>query len=180
MTILVDMNSTITNFGKKLLATVNKYYQTNYTYNDITFYNWFNETFEDPWWYTQYQTFWDEVQVSPEAVTTLESWVKDGHKVYLVTASHFNDMLGYKICKTLEPFNSDLINERNIIVAQDKSIITGDVMIDDCIDNLNSSSAFPICFAQPWNKEYLGDRTSSWEEIKEIVDTVNHYMKYFK
>lgn len=180
MTILVDIDSTITNFGEALLQANNNEYDTNYTYNQITSYDWFDKTFEDPWFLTTRHYFWNKVQVNPEAVTTLEDWVKQGYKVYLVTASHFSDTLGRKICKTLEPFNSDLINERNIIVAQDKSIIKGDVMIDDCIDNLNSSSAFPICFAQPWNKEYLGDRTSSWEEIKEIVDTVNFYMKYFK
>lgn len=180
MTILIDIDSTITNFGEMLLFAHNQLHNTNYHYTNITSYDWFDKTFNNPWKPTEYQCFWNTVEVNPAAITAIERWIGKGHKVYLVTASYFNNMLGFKIRKTLEPFNPELINERNVIIAQDKSAIMGDVMIDDCIDNLNSSSAFPICFAQPWNKEYLGDRTSSWEEIKKIVDTVNHYMKYFK
>lgn len=180
MTILIDIDNTITNFSEMLLFAHNQLHNANYHYTDITSYDWFDKTFNNPWKPTEYQCFWNTVEVNPAAVTAIERWIRKGHKVYLVTASYFNNMLGFKIRKTLESFNPELINERNVIIAQDKSAIMGDVMIDDCIDNLNSSSAFPICFAQPWNKEYLGDRTSSWEEIKKIVDTVNHYMKYFK
>lgn len=170
MTILVDIDSTITNFSEKLLETVNKYYQTNYTYNEIVSYNWFDQTFEDPWWYTYYQTFWDEVQVNPEAISVLERWVKQGHKIYLVTASHFNNTLVYKIQKTLEPFNPELINERNVVVAQDKSIVMGDVMIDDCIDNLYAFDKVRICYAQPWNEDYPGYlRYNDWTKINDVI-----------
>lgn len=175
MTILVDIDSTITNFGEKLLETTNKYYQTNYTYNDIVSYDWFDKTFEDPWWYTRYQTFWDEVKVNPEAISTLERWVKQGHKVLLVTASHFNDALGYKIRKTLEPFNPELINERNVIIAQDKSTIMGDVMIDDCVDNLKDFNGLRICYAHPWNA-HCGDmeRIDDWNLIDELVQNLTY------
>ena len=138
MIILVDIDSTITNFGEMLLLANNQLHNTNYRYTDITSYDWFDQTFYTPWKPTEYQCFWNTVEVNPAAVTTIEKWVKQGYKVYLVTASHFNDMLGYKLNKTLEAFNLALINERNVIVAQDKTAILGDIMIDDCVDNLNS------------------------------------------
>lgn len=173
MTILVDIDNTITNFSEILLFVNNINNKTKHSYTDVTTYNWFNKTFDNPWIPTNTHHFWDRVQVHPEAVKTLEQWVKQGHKVLLVTASHFNNALGYKIRKTLEPFNPELINEHNIIIAQDKSSIIGDAMIDDCVDNLDSFNGLRICFAQPWNREYRGLRSCSWNAIDKIIQHIN-------
>lgn len=173
MTILVDIDSTITNFGEVLLAVNNARAETNYRYSDIISYNWFDKTFSNPWQPTTIEKFWNKVQVNSKAVSTLEQWVEQGHKVYLVTASHFNNTLGYKIRKTLEAFNPELINERNVIIAQDKSIIMGDAMIDDCIDNLVNFNGARICYAQPWNKNYGGSlRFSDWNKINEAINAI--------
>lgn len=173
MTILVDIDSTITNFGEMLLLANNQLHNTNYRYTDVTSYDWFDRTFMNPWKPTEYRCFWNTVEVNPVAVTAIEQWVKQGHKVLLVTASHFNNALGYKIRKTLDPFNPELINEHNIIIAQDKSSIIGDAMIDDCVDNLDSFNGLRICFAQPWNREYRGSRSCSWNAIDKIIQHIN-------
>ena len=173
MTILVDIDSTITNFGEILLLANNQLYNTSYSYTDITSYDWFDQTFTNPWKPTAYQCFWNTVEVNPAAVTTIESWAKQGHQIYLVTASHFNDMLGYKIRKTLEPFNPELINERNVVIAQDKSVIMGDTMIDDCVDNLIDFNGAHICYAQPWNQHYDGSlRFSDWDKINKAINAI--------
>lgn len=170
MTILVDIDSTITNFSEMLLLANNQLHNTNYQYTDITSYDWFDQTFYTPWKPTEYQCFWNTVEVNPAAVTAIERWVRQGHQVYLCTASHFNDVLGYKIKRTLEPFNPELINERNVIIAQDKSAIMGDVMIDDCVENLYNFNGTRICYAQPWNQHYGGSlRFSDWDKINEAI-----------
>lgn len=170
MTILVDIDSTITNFGEMLLLANNQLHNTNYRYTDITSYDWFDKTFPNPWKPTKYQCFWNTVEVNPAAVTVIERWVRQGHKVYLVTASHFNNMLGYKIKRTLEPFNSNLINERNIVIAQDKSIIMGNVIIDDCVDNLYNFDDVCICYKQPWNKKWpYPFRYNDWDKINDVI-----------
>lgn len=113
------------------------------------------------------------MEVNPAAVTAIERWIRQGHQVYLCTASHFNDMLGYKIKRTLEPFNPELINERNIIIAQDKSAIMGDAMIDDCVDNLYHFNGARICYAQPWNQNFNGSlRFSDWDKINEAINVI--------
>lgn len=173
MTILVDIDNTITNFSEVLLFVNNINNKTKHSYTDITTYNWFAKTFDNPWMPTNTHHFWDGVQVHPKAVKTLEQWVKQGHKVLLVTASHFNNTLGYKIRKTLEPFNPELINERNVIIAQDKSTIMGDVMIDDFPDNLYSFNGTRICYAQPWNQDFNGSlRFSDWNKINEAISAI--------
>lgn len=173
MTILVDIDSTITNFGEVLLRYLNRLYGTNYKYSNITSYDWFDKTFAQPWLPTEHDYFWDDVKVNPEAVSTIESWIKNGHRVYLVTASHFNSLLSYKIKRTIEPFNPELINERNIVITQDKSIIHGDTMIDDCVENLYDFNGTRICYAQPWNQHYGGSlRFSDWDKINEAIKLI--------
>ena len=173
MTILVDIDSTITNFGEILLLANNHLHNTNYRYTDITSYDWFDKTFYAPWKPTEYQCFWNTVEINPAAVTAIERWIRQGHKVLLVTASHFNDMLGYKIRKTLEPFNHELVNERNIVITQDKSIIHGDTMIDDFPDNLYSFNGARICYAQPWNQDFNGSlRFADWDKINEAIKLI--------
>lgn len=177
MTILVDIDNTITNFGEILLLANNQSLGTHYRYTDVTSYDWFDRTFENPWKPTEYQCFWNTVEVNPAAITVIERWVRQGHKVLLVTASHFNDMLGYKIKQTIKPFNPKLINECNIIIAQDKSIIRGDLMIDDCVDNLVNFNGVRICYAQPWNEKYIDIlRYNDWNKINSIVEVYNYIL----
>lgn len=174
MTILVDIDSTITNFGEMLLFANNQQHNTNYRYTDIASYDWFDLTFMNPWKPTEYQCFWNTVEVNPAAVTAIERWARQGYKVYLCTASHFNDMLGYKIKRTLEPFNPKFINARNVIIAQDKSVVRGTIMIDDYEENLDNFNGIKVCYSQPWNKKrsaYLL-RTSDWNKLKEMIETI--------
>ena len=181
MIILVDIDNTITNFSEVLLLANNQLHNTHYEYTDIKSYDWFDKTFENPWKPTEYQCFWNTVEVNPAAATTIERWVRQGYQVYLCTASHFNDMLGYKIKRTLEPFNPKLINERNVIIAQDKSAIMGDVMIDDCVDNLVNFNGARICYVQPWNQHYGGAlRFSDWNKINEAVNVINSIYNVIK
>lgn len=179
MTILVDIDSTITNFGETLLSVNNARNGATYQYADITSYDWFDCTFLSPWQPTTLEKFWDKVQVNPQAILTIEQWIRQGHKVYLVTASHFNNTLGYKIRKTLEPFNPELINERNIIIAQDKSTIIGDVMIDDCVDNLINFGGVRICYTQPWNQDFKEVfRYNNWNKIDSVIQGFSRFPWY--
>lgn len=178
MTILVDIDSTITNFGEALLNWLNankvsdKHNQTHHEYSDIISYDWFEETYTDPWNPTRTKPFWNTVKVNPEAVSTLESWVKQGYNVYLVSASWVDDVLGHKIQMTLKAFDPQLINERNVVITQDKSIIRGNTIIDDCVDNLLNFDGLPICYAQPWNKFWWGFRD-------DLLDSINNFITQY-
>lgn len=178
MTILVDINSTITNFSYVLLEENNKWHNKIHTYNEITAYNWFEQAFSNPWEPTNHKSFWTKVSVNPKAKETLESFVLSGHKVYLVSASHYNDCLGYKIRTTLGCFNPDLINESNVIIAKDKHIIKGEVLIDGYPDNLKQFDGMCICYDQPWNKDFNINKkyflkTNNWNLIQKAIELYN-------
>ena len=198
MTILIDIDSTISNFGEALLNYLEdafcKTIKNNFgriparrTYDEITCYSWFDKTYDNPWWPTYYTEFWNEVKINPDAVKVIDSWVEQGHEVYLVSASRFTDTLGYKIQRTLAPFKN--LSEANVIITQNKAMIKGDILIDDCVDNLRHFEGTTVCYAQPWNTAYESNedfdslgynrrRYDNWADIDKYVQ--EHYEFYEK
>ena len=171
MIVLVDIDSTLNNFAKVLLKCNNKYYGTNYTYEDINSYEWFDQTFPDPWFFTEHPSFWRDVTINPEAVKAIEGWVYRSDSVFLVTASFFNAALSDKIMFTLDRFNPIYIGRHNIIITESKWAIKGDIMIDDCPYQLQNFEGTRVCYAQPWNKGCVAQyRTNDWTQICNIID----------
>ena len=169
MKIAIDIDNTITNMNEILLQMCNAHYGTSYTYQDITSYDFFDKTFDNPWRFTNTRQFWDEVDVDKAAVKRIKSRIMLGHHVLLVTASHFNDMLGYKIKTTLAKIGlpDNYLGEKDIIVAQDKRLIPCDIMIDDYAPNLDASCASEkILVDQPWNWNNMTyRRLTSWKNF---------------
>ena len=79
-------------------------------------------------------------------------------------------MLGYKILSTLSDFPEDTLDESNIIITRHKELIKGDVLIDDNMNNLHKFRGNRICYAQPWNKDYVGARTNDWDMIDKYIE----------
>lgn len=175
MIILIDIDSTITNFGEVLLSSLSN----THSYSQITTYDWFYKNFKNPFSKTNYSSFWDSVKVNPKCIPIIHSWVRKGHIIRFVTASHFNNALGHKIQTTLSAFDQELVTEKNFIVAQDKSLIKGDVMIDDCLENLYSFNGTRICLAQPWNETNDKNiyRTDNWEKIDNLIQLKDSIVK---
>lgn len=170
MRIVIDVDDSISTFSDVLLPLLNYRHHTNYTKSDITYWTWYVDHFDNPWQPLDEPHFWDTVQIYPDAVKVIEGWAKRGHDIKIVTASSFHDMLGYKIKRTLSAFDSKIINERNIIVAQDKRAIKADVRIDDNPTNLSVESC-NVLIAQPWNKKSIlhNFRTNNWCEIDKKI-----------
>lgn len=175
MTILCDIDNVLNNFSFALLERLNVRDGTNYDYSDISHYGWFEEHFENPWEPVEDNYFWDYAYYYTNALYTLQRFVEKSHKVYLVTASHFTGSLGYKINTFLDLVNSRLINEKNVIIAQDKTAINGDILIDDCFENVREfygTGRNAILFTQPWNKQYSWPwKTNDWEVIENIINS---------
>lgn len=176
MRFLVDIDDTISNFGEILIRELNNIYNTSFTKEDMNNWEWLKDNFKNPWTPTESKEFWDKISIDKDAINCLEKLVQKDEEVYLVTASFPNDMLGYKIRKTLENFNQKYINEKNVIVCYDKSLIKGDIRIDDGIHNLYNES-LNILLTQPWNKNFdektlsiLTIRKNNWKEINDLFN----------
>lgn len=176
MRILIDLDSTITNFGEVLLRYLNQRNGTNYAYHEINNWHWFDENFFDPWEPLRYAQFWDNVKPYPNAIKVIENLVDEGNEVYIVTASFFIPSLSKKINNTLSWFNFSAINESNIIIAKRKDIIEGDVLIDDGLHNCEAYPGMVLLYNQPWNqKKDWTFRAHNWNEVDEML-----HMRYLK
>ena len=170
MRILIDLDSTITNFGEVLLAELNKENGTSYAYHEIDSWLWFYENFFDPWEPLRYAQFWDKVKPYPNAIKVIENLVNEGNKVHIVTASFFIPSLAKKINTTLSWFNPGIINDSNIIIAKHKDIIEGDVLIDDGLHNCQVYPGMVLLYDQPWNQSPDWTlRAHNWNEVWDIL-----------
>lgn len=173
MTILCDIDNTILNTSEVLLQWCNERYGTSYVYNDITSYDWFNETFgNDVWSITDSKEFWLDTKVNPDAIKVLYTMLRKQNDVYFVTASHFNDALGFKIRHIQAQMPAELRHDNKYIVASDKYMLWdgGTIIIDDYPYNLYGFDK-RILFEQPWN--YLcsfGRKAQNWHEVYNILN----------
>ena len=160
MTILVDIDDTITNMNHIWLKRVNAEYGTSYQYKDIAYWGFFGDLQKkglDVFKYLEMDDFYDEITIYPNAVSVLEHMVSSGHKVFLVTATNvLNPALQHKISRVLKAFDPKLINKDSVVVTQDKSIINGDILIDDkletCLEWQSRGKAVYLP-SQPWNQK---------------------------
>lgn len=172
MTILVDIDGVIFNTQETLLNWLNSFHRLNYTIDDITSYNWFDKTFDDPWEIMEHDTFWHTVKANKQTIDYILKWKHEGHTIKFVTASCYHHALKAKIYKLLDYFNGEF-DDKDVIVCHDKSLIMGDLLIDDFLKNCNEFHGFPIVYAQPWNKDTNLIRTNNWA----IIDKRIQYIK---
>lgn len=57
-------------------------------------------------------------------------------------------------------------SDKDVVVASDKSLIKGDYLVDDNMDNCKKFHATSILFAQPWNyNDSAMTRVNSWADL---------------
>lgn len=155
MTILVDVDGVIFNTQEMLLKWLNPRYLTKYTVKDITSYDWFDKTFDNPWEIMEHDTFWRTVKANKQAIDYILKWKSEGHIIKFVTASYYHHALPFKIHKLLDYFNGEF-DDKDVIICHDKNMVRGDVLIDDCFDNVTAfrkkcNKQHGILYLQPWN-----------------------------
>lgn len=100
-----------------------------------------------------------------------------GHKIRVVTATH-PATVSPKVSRFLELF--PMFKWEDIVVASDKSLIHGDVMIDDGTHNLEAMKPnikHLILFDRPHNSKYDADangmeRIRTWNQVYERICTI--------
>lgn len=116
------------------------------------------------------ERIWNRILPIRGAVTYVNQLMLDGHKLRVVTATHPATATP-KIKRFLELF--PMFKWEDIVIASDKSLIHGDVMIDDGTHNLadvKGGVEYLFLFDRPHNHDYDAmangmNRVNSWEEI---------------
>lgn len=179
LTILVDIDDTLSNFIPTILDNYNKIHGANYDMSII-------DRWEIP---KELPNFWDalthdmlqNMPLKDGVYCTLKEWHKEGHKIILVSAiaddTHYMDKIIWSKNIGIDKFITDIIPTRH------KYLIKGDVFIDDYIMNITEWSAHnkygvPLLMTANHNK-YLDEsfdyiRVNDWEEINEYVKLISY------
>lgn len=168
--IYIDIDNIFLNTNYHWLNDLNAQFNTSYEYSDITYWNWFPDKFGKNYDFPLKQPrFWDKVNYYPNAINAVNNLVAQGHDCYFVTSSYVNQNLEAKIHKVLERVN---LTEQKVIIIHNKSLLRGDILIDDCIDQLIPFNGMRICMTQPWNcREKFSNihYMFNWEDIEHYI-----------
>ena len=174
--ILVDMDDTIEYLTEAWVAYLNEKHGTDVDWRDIK--EWditkkypsltpdevFHPLFEEE--------FWKTVHPMEDAVEYLHKLSDEGHKIFVVTSSHYKTLMP-KLKHVLFRY-FPFLTWRNVIVTTCKQMISGDVLIDDAPFNLEDGEYRKILMNAPHNESYDAERNGMtrvyhWSDIYRLI-----------
>lgn len=117
---------------------------------------------------------YSETQPMNDALEGIRQLREMGHRVVYVTAGNFPGKIEWlhRHHFLLEyphgPENWE--TARDFVIASDKSIIKGDILIDDRYENVAEFHGHGILFDQPWNRQHpWSARCFGWAEVVDSI-----------
>lgn len=172
------MDDTLTTCVSVWVDILNKKYNRNVDYNNVLYWDFqilypglTRLQMTEP---LGMEEFWNRVEPIKDAQKYTKLLQNSGNEVIIVTAS-YPASYQYKgnVIQKFFPF----IDLDNIIVAHNKSLVKGDVLVDDNPKNF-SDDRYGILFTAPHNKFYQVDnkkifRADTWEEVYKLICHMN-------
>ncbi len=181
MKILLDFDEVINTMTYRWVYTLNCVYGTSVNFEDVNEWDMckaFPTLSEDEVYNPLHlQAFWNGVEVMPGAKEGIQKLLSEGHEIYIVGSAH-PDTIKWKA----EWLQRELpeIPWSHVVIANNKSLVKGDVLIDDGLHNLYNGSYKKVLFDKPWNRKVddskLTDiihRVYNWDEIIQLIDKFN-------
>ena len=191
MRILIDLDDVLNDFANNLLFYNNRIHKVYHSITEIDRWDWWKDAYGKEWDYPlKTIEFWEDIDHDWCGFDFITNMSNKGHEIKIVSASNYSKMLGFKIDALLTSFNvykykhncwltSLALCDEDIIICHDKSLIRGDVLIDDNPNNLHDFPGVSITFAKPWNQQDLTFfRSNNWQQIEEYIDGLNIEFKY--
>jgi 5'(3')-deoxyribonucleotidase len=179
MIIVCDIDDVLNDLTQKAIALYNARSGKNIQVSDITTYNFSDclpkEDADAICALFEERELWDSLAPTPGSQDALRTLLRQGHRVYLATATHYKNF-GWKM-EWLKKYY-DFFDHWDVIRIADKSLLRADAMIDDRMENLTNSVCDRICIDQPWNrsasKDYTYDiyRVNNWSLIPNVINDI--------
>ena len=174
MKIGIDVDNVLNNLIYVLLDHYNKAANDVLTIDDITDYK--IDSFVKPKWRDRIWEFfadknlWHDISCIPDSQYYIHRLIGDGHKIYIVTATHGADFFGkWRWIKRHFPE----VKTDNIIRCVHKQLLNLDVMVDDYQENLKGGNYEKILLDYPWNVRYkYAYHAKNWQEIYEHINRI--------
>lgn len=181
MKILVDVDNIIGNLCDAVLSVYNEDSGDNLCSNDITSY--YIENFVKPQYKDNFKHYfldkrvWKRMKYVDGCREYIAKLFNDGHDIYFCTKTEMKNAPKKEsyLQRTFPYINI----RKKLIVCSDKTMIRADVLIDDCLDNFGGQN-YSIVLDYPWNRNNVKDniiRAENWEEIYEIIASINEEIK---
>ena len=181
MKILLDFDEVINIMVQHWVDTLNCVYGTSVKFEDVNEWDMHKEfpalTEDEIYNPLHLQTFWNGVEIMPGAKEGIQALLAQGHDIYIVTSAH-PDTIKWK-AKWLQRELPE-IPWSHVIVASNKSLIKGDILVDDGLHNLYDGSYIKVLFDKPWNRNVdkskftdIIHRVHNWDEIIDLIDNLN-------
>jgi len=175
LTILFDADDTAEDLVSAWTHALNERYGTNVGIEDITDWD-ITKSFpslssDQIFGILEEDTVWRNLQPMPDSQNYLSLLQNEGHNLYMVTATKWRTV-PFKLPRLLELF--PFMDDSHIILAHEKQIIHGDVLIDDKPENLIGGRYFRILYDRPHNRNFRESwygiyRTTNWAEVYRTI-----------
>lgn len=179
MKILVDIDETLNDLIETLLTIYNEKYNDNVQITDITEY--YIQKFLKPECVNIFTEFMScdlikNLHINEFAEEALNK-AAEKHDIYFITAA-FPQSVVPKHKWLLKHFK--FYNLKNLIVCHDKSLIQGDIIIDDCSEHVEKSPCMhKIVFDKAWNKDCKCQyRLKTWADFDKYFRCVEEYHNF--
>ncbi len=179
--ILIDMDDTITNFLEEVINEYNKTYGTNHSIDEVT--EWVIPSSFEYGLFSVLELTNILTMITPklDSIEYINKWIDEGYDVFIVSDccnryQSYRDKL--KWLKTYIP-KFDL---SHFIPCKEKYVISGDVLIDDNLDNLEKWSlhnpyGMDLLMTAQHNKGIKDERRIySFEEADDLIKTMQLLM----
>lgn len=176
-TILLDLDEVLNDLAAQWVKVLSARHNLTTTYEDLT--QWDLEdtyptlTTDEIYEPLYNKEFWRQLNPVPEATPYIQKWINKGYKIYIVTATDY-EHAEVKMQWLFRYY--PMFTWCDVILTQDKSMINGDVLVDDGLHNLLNGSFDKILLDKPWNRAPDVPngirRAHSWEDIDELIETI--------
>lgn len=179
MVILVDMDDTIEYLLEAWVKLLNERYSRNVDWKQIKEWNTLKAfpglTRKDVYGVLDEVDFWKTVRPREGARESIEHFISEGHKVYIVTSSSYKSLYGKMEYCLFRYF--PFITWDDVIITSHKQMIKGDILIDDGVHNHENGDYISILVDAGYNRDYDDKannmiRVHNWDEIRKVVDDI--------
>lgn len=178
MRILLDIDYCIAPLHDEWLKRYNRDFDDNLTSEQIT--EWNMEKFVKPecgkyiYSYLSAPDLYDDMTPSPASITAVALLNAYGYDVRFVTSGVSQSKINFL-------YRHNFINsDKDFVIAADKSLIIGDVLVDDYDENLRTFRGAGILFDAPHNRHAkVGYRIYNWIQAVDTILTIEAKHKLY-
>lgn len=177
-TILVDMDGVLVNLNPIILERINKEFGTDYTEEDLTDFNYgksldkseHSDLAYDIW---HENDLYKDIEWSDETKDAIEELKQIG-RVVVVSSP----MVGHGTSK-LRWLYSHGFDKEDVVLASDKNLVHGHVLIDDRAENVRKFPRASLLFDKKYNESYnTEDHETRVHDWSDVTGLVKHYESF--